>query len=365
MSRLKKYLTVLPDIKDYLFTAALLIAAGLIGLLLLKLDGCNYIQYIYILCVVIISRFTKGYLCGFISSVAGMLAVNYAFTYPFFRIDFSLAGYPITFAVMLAVSIIIGMLTTRLKDQRNIQAEIDREKISGNLLRAVSHDIRTPLTSISGAASAIIDNRSKLDEEQLMSLVYDIKDEANRLIQMVENILAITKIGEKTGRICTRIEAAEEIIGEAERKFRKTRSVPVEIDIPAELMMIPMDPTLIEQVIINIMENSVIHRKATLISLSLEQQGEYAVFRISDNGCGISDKIAKKLFSGYFIHADESSGDTKMNMGIGLSVCSTIISAHGGSLTAKNISEGGAEFTFTLPMEQNSEEKSLNRSGSV
>ena len=352
MSGLKKYLTVMPDFKDYIFTAAVLISGVGAGLLLRRFDDGGYGHMIYFLCVVLVARFTKGYLCGFISSVVGMLAVNFLFTYPYFELDFSIAGYPVTFSLMLTVSLIIGMLTTRLKAQNLFQADIEREKISGNLLRAVSHDIRTPLTSITGAASAIIDNGSSLDEEQIMSLVCDIKDEANKLIHMVENILTVTNIGEKTGTICTSMEAAEEILGEAVRKFRKTRSVPVEIDIPGDLMLIPMDPILIEQVIVNIMENSVIHGKATMISLSLEQQGKNAVFKISDNGTGIADKVKKKLFEGYFIHADESMGDNKMNMGIGLSACRTIISVHGGELSAKNKPGGGAEFIFTLPMEQ-------------
>lgn len=363
MSRIKKYLTALPDIKDIIFTVCVLAAASIVGRMIIKIDGNCYIQLVFVLCVVIVSRFTKGYLCGLIASLVGMLAVNYAFTYPYFKLDFSIAGYPISFAVMLTVSVIIGMTTTRLKDQNKIQAEINREKISGNLLRAISHDIRTPLTSISGAVSGIIENRSKLDEDQLMSLLYDVRDEADRLVQMVENILTVTRIREQTGEITKTPEAAEEIIGETVRKFRKNRSIPVEIEIPGELMMIPMDPFLIEHVILNIMENSVIHGDATLICLSLTEENGNAVFRISDNGKGISKKMQDKLFSGYFIHADEKEGDAKMNMGIGLSVCSAIISAHGGSIAAGNSPDGGAEFTFTLPMsdEKDSESKAKRK----
>ena len=151
MSRIKKYLTALPDIKDIIFTFCVLAAASIAGLLLIQIKGDCYVQLLFILCVVFISRFTNGYLCGLIASLAGTLAVNYAFTYPYFKLDFSVADYSVSFVVMLTVSVIIGMTTTRLKDQNKIQAEIDREKISGNLLRAISHDIRTPLTSISGA----------------------------------------------------------------------------------------------------------------------------------------------------------------------------------------------------------------------
>ena len=350
MSRIKKYLTALPDIKDIIVTICVLAFADMIGFMLVQIRGDDYVPFLFILSVVFIARFTNGYLCGLVASLAGTLAVNYAFTYPYFELDFSMADYTISFVVMLTVSLIIGMTTTRLKDQNKIQAEIDREKISGNLLRAISHDIRTPLTSISGAVDGIIENRSKLDEDQLMSLLYDVRDEADRLVKMVENILTVTRIREQTGEITKTLEAAEEIIGEAVRKFRKTRKIPVEVEIPAELVMIPMDHVLIEHVMLNIMENSVIHGEATLISLSLAEEDGSAVFRISDNGRGISKEMEKKLFSGYFIHADEKKGDTKTNMGIGLSVCSAIISAHGGTISAGSTPEGGAEFTFTLPL---------------
>ena len=351
MSRLKKNLLVLPTLKDIVITLAALAAAGIIGLLLIKINGDSYIQLVFVLGVAIVSRFTNGYLCGFIASLAGMLAVNYAFTYPYFKLDFSLAGYPISFAVMLAVSVIIGMTTTRLKDQGKLQAEMDREKMSANILRAVSHDIRTPLTAISGAAQGIIENRGKFDEDQLMSLVGDIKEGADRLLKMTENILTITRIKEQTGDIKKTPEAAEEVISEAIREFRKTRTTPVETDIPRELILVPMDHMLIEHVIVNIMENSVIHGGATIIYISLERKKDKAVFRISDNGTGISEEMLDKIFTGYFVHADKKNGDTKMNMGIGLSVCSAIISVHNGTITAGNTLEGGAVFTFTLPID--------------
>ena len=111
--------------------------------------------------------------------------------------------------------------------------------------------------------------------------------------------------------------------------------------------------TVTEQVIVNLLENSVLHGKTTtLIKLTLSSDGENAVFSVADNGSGINEKKLPMLFSGYFIHAEEQSGDVKRNMGIGLSVCLTIIKAHGGTMTAGNLPEGGAEFTFTLPLER-------------
>ena len=201
--------------------------------------------------------------------------------------------------------------------------------------------------------SAILENKDKLDEQGMMSLVTDIKEDAEWLIRMVENILTVTRISEETGTISKTPEAAEEIISEAVMKFRRRYDVPVEITIPDELMLIPMDAILIEQVIVNLLENSVLHGKTTtLIKLTLSSDGENAVFSVADNGSGINEKKLPMLFSGYFIHAEEQSGDVKRNMGIGLSVCLTIIKAHGGTMTAGNLPEGGAEFTFTLPLER-------------
>lgn len=348
---LKKYLKYFrPGLKDYIVTAIVIGIACLMGYVLLKIGGEHYIQLVFVLAVAVVSRFTNGYLCGLIASLAGMFAVNFAFTYPYFRLNFSMAGYPVIFATLLLVSVIISMLTTQIKQQSRMQAEMEKEKMRGNLLRAVSHDIRTPLTSISGAASAIIENRDKLNDDGVMDLVNDIKEDADWLICMVENILTVTRIGEETGEISKNIEAAEEIISEAVMKFKKRYDTKVKITIPDELMLIPMDAILIEQVIVNIMENSVVHGKNTTeISLSLSAENEFAVFCIADNGGGISDKVLPKLFDEYLIHAHEQQGDVKRNMGIGLSVCMTIIKAHGGAMSAKNSSEG-AVFTFTLPL---------------
>lgn len=351
--KFRRLVKTMPSPKDYPLTLGVLAGACLICTLMIRLDINNYAQLIFVLAVTVISRFTNGYLCGLIASIIGMFAVNFAFTYPYFRFDFSLTGYPVTFATFLIVSAIISMLTTQIKEQSRVWVEMEKEKTRGNLLRAVSHDIRTPLTSISGAASAIIENKDKLDEKGVMDLVKDIKDDAEWLRQMVENILTVTRIGEETGKLTKNPEAAEEIISEAVMKFRKRNSVPVEITIPDELMMIPMDAILIEQVIVNIMENSVIHGKTTtLIKLSLSEENGSAVFRISDNGVGINEKDLGRIFGGYFIHAEEQTGDVKRNMGIGLSVCMTIIKAHGGTLSAGNLPVGGAEFTFTLPLER-------------
>ena len=177
-----------------------------------------------------------------------------------------------------------------------------------------------------------------------------MRDDAQWLVRVVENLLSITRMGEDT-RITKQSEAAEEVLGEVARKFRKHYpGVKISVAVPDELLIVPMDAILIEQVMTNLLENAVRHGKNTThIALSVHQDGENAVFAVQDNGGGIPPKLLPVLFSGTLRHSDTPTGDGKRNMGLGLSVCNAIVRAHGGTMHAQN-KDGGAEFTFCLPM---------------
>lgn len=253
---------------------------------------------------------------------------------------------------MLTVSLIVGMLTIRTRHQEQIRNEIEREKIYNNLLRSVSHDIRTPLTSIIGSAGAYLDNKDILSEDKKSKLVSDISDEANWLIRVVENLLSITRINNNSTDFKKRLEVVEEIVADAVAKFRRRfPDMRVHTKVPDELLLVPMDAILIEQVITNLLENSVHHGKyATDINVTVFTQDKSAVFRVTDNGDGIAKDVLPDIFTTY-IKSTENTSDDHKNMGIGLSVCMSIIKAHGGSMTACNLSEGGACFEFYLPFE--------------
>jgi two-component system sensor histidine kinase KdpD len=219
-----------------------------------------------------------------------------------------------------------------------------------NLLRSVSHDIRTPLTSIVGSTSAILENPNLTGEEQ-RELLEDARSEAQWLIRVVENLLSITRMGNNQGtHIDKEPEAAEEILGDAVQKFRRRfPAVKVTVEVPDDLLMVPMDPILIVQVLSNLMENAVIHGKHTShIQVSLQKHDAFACFSVQDNGCGIPEEILPDIFSGS-LPQSTSSGDGKRNMGLGLSVCYAIVRAHGGTMEAQNLPIG-AEFTFKLPL---------------
>ncbi len=353
LNKLKRLISI--NIKDTVITMGLLIIAFVICSFIRTLDEGNIaVSMIFILAVFLTSRYTEGYLYGIIASFVGVLGINYVFTYPYHEFNFTLAGYPIAIISMLIVAIVTSMLTTQIKKQEIIKYEAEREKTRSNLLRAISHDLRTPLTSIVGATSAIIDNHDKIDTEEEIKLLKEVNEEAQWLIRMVENLLSITRIDNtRDAKIVKEEEVVEEVLAEAVRKFKNRfeREI-VKVSVPEKFLLIPMDGVLIEQVIINLLENAVIHSNgATEIVAKVMEENNFAVFEISDNGKGISSEILPKIFEGSQHTNNEQSVDSKKNMGIGLSVCYTIIKAHGGNMTANNSKEGGAVFRFYLPME--------------
>ena len=335
-------------------TLLLLGAASFVCLLMMNSIGNSdsAVPLVFVLAVLVIARLTDGYFYSFIASIISVIGVNFAFTYPYFEVDFTITGYPLTFLTMLAVSLVVGMLTEQVKRQGRIEAEAEKQRMQANLLRAVSHDLRTPLTTIIGSTNAVLENYDAFSDDVKRDLIGHVRDDAQWLVRMVENILSITRIKEGVVQIVKESEAAEEIAAEAVAKFRKRfEGVRVRVSVPDELLMVPMDATLIEQVLINLMENVVLHAQtATEIVLRIRRQGELAEFAVEDNGAGIDPKVLPMLFEEMFPHAQELRGDGRRNLGIGLSVCMSIVRAHGGTMSAGNLPSGGARVAFTLPM---------------
>lgn len=468
---------------------------------------------LYILYVVIVARVTSGYFFGIVASIFGVLGVNYLFTYPYLKLDFSITGYPIAFMGMLTTSVIISTLTTHIKEQarsteqRNaalsklneiskqlISAESyeeitqlvlrassnfvhgsavfynkdpldslpiyeqllhasdihiltsstersnghtayttgqillptytsekeiqcthlpivspnmtwgvlvlydsdgsssrdpiirsflglllpqialaferqelsaahhelsiisEKEKTRANLLRAISHDLRTPLTSMIGASNTYLENSEKLSTSEKFQLISHIKEDANWLLHMVENLLSVTRIHQDTAKVKKTYEPLEEVLAEAIALVKKRiPKAQIQVYAPTDFILVPMDPTLIEQVIINLLENAIKHSHTTepivlkAECFTEENKPSYVEIQVIDHGIGIDPNILPSIFSGTNTPLDESS-DTSKGMRIGLSICQTIIKAHGGQITAQNL-EQGAVFTFRLPLQ--------------
>jgi two-component system sensor histidine kinase KdpD len=255
------------------------------------------------------------------------------------------------FLRMIASLAALALERQRLSDeQRRITIETEKESMRSNLLRAISHDLRTPLTAISGASSAILENKNAMDEPTRDKLIADIREDSQWLIRMVENLLSVTRISEAAMNLAKTPEAAEEIVSESVRRVRgKFSGCNIRVKVPDELLLVPMDATLIEQVIINLLENAVRHSaQGSLIELTVKKSGGSAVFEVGDNGEGIPPQELPAIFDGY--SGKSRSADSSRGMGIGLSICRSIIKAHSGQIEAENKAGGGAVFRFSLPL---------------
>ena len=258
------------------------------------------------------------------------------------------------FLRMIASQVAMALERQRLSDeQRTILLESEREKMRGNLLRAISHDIRTPLASISGASAAILENKDTLNAETKEKLIANVQDESQWLIRMVENLLSVTRLDENAANLKKLPEAAEEVVADAVGRIHKRFPARVvEVAVPEEYLEVQMDGTLIAQVLINQLENAVkFSPEHAPVEVSLRREGNDAVFEVSDHGKGIAPDELPALFSGMRSHG-EPSADSSRGMGIGLSICKTIVTAHGGRISVKNRPEGGAVFRFTLPLNE-------------
>ena len=341
-------------LRDGIFTIATLLLLLLINIWMQEIfDTKSLIPMIFVLGVFLISLKTQGYFWGITASLLSVLAVNYAFTYPYYAFDLISPECLASAIVMLLVAVMTGTLTTQIKQQEKAKAESERERMRANLLRAVSHDLRTPLTSIYGFCSAIIENYDSLHKEQQIELLSKVQDDSEWLIRMVENLLSVTRIDGEKVQVKKTPTVLEELIDAVLVKFQKRcPNRPVEVTIPEDFISIPMDAMLIEQVLINILENAVDHAKEmTQLSLKVELTNGSAVFTIADDGCGIPAERLEKLFIGFLDSAETPADARRSNMGIGLSVCAAIIKAHGSEITAQNNPEGGASFSFALKLD--------------
>lgn len=346
--------TIVKAITSIFLTAILLVLAFVISVGLEDLlNNYTLVPVVFLFSVFAVSLITNGYIYGIIASLVSVLAINYAFTFPYLKFNFTIPENLISAIIMIAVTVITSTLTTIVRRQNQIKAESEKERMRANLLRAVSHDLRTPLTTIYGSSSAMLDNYEAFTDEQKLQMLGGIKDDSQWLTRMVENLLSVTKLDGDNVKIQKTSTVLEELVDSVLIKFKKRYpSQNVIVDIPDDIIVIPMDAILIEQVIINILENAVAHAKGmTFIKLRVFTVENKAVFEISDDGCGIETERLKTLFSGY-LQNERVPSDSKSNFGIGLSVCATIVKAHGGKITAQNNYDKGALFRFYLEFEE-------------
>ena len=240
------------------------------------------------------------------------------------------------------------MRMTNIAEKRKIEAET--EKLRSSLLSSVSHDLRTPLATIRGASSSLILNEDKLSAATKKDLLHSIHDEAIRLTKIVSNILDVTRL--ESAAVCLNKDFydMDELIGTALQRCEEALAGhTVKTDIETVLPSVYGDGTLIEQVLINLLENAAKYTpQGSIITVEAQAQGATIMVRIKDEGTGIEPGFEEKIFDKFY--SIRKNGKTQ-GTGLGLAICRAIITAHGGAIWSENLREGGACFTFTLPIE--------------
>lgn len=251
---------------------------------------------------------------------------------------------------------ILGECALALENSRNArekeQAAIlaKNEQLRANLLRAISHDLRTPLTSISGNASNLLSNGDGFDEKTKKQIYTDIYDDSMWLINLVENLLSVTRIEEGRMNLKLSTELMDEVITESLRHIsRKSVEHHITVQSGDDFVLAKMDAKLIVQVVINIVDNAIKYTPAgSSITITTKQENGLVTVSIADDGPGISDEVKPRVFDMFFSGANKVA-DSRRSLGLGLSLCKSIITAHGGTITVTGNSPQGTIFTFTLP----------------
>lgn len=251
---------------------------------------------------------------------------------------------------------ILGECALALENEKNARDKAEtellakNEQLRSNLLRTISHDLRTPLTSISGNASNLISNGDSFDDDTKIRLYTDIYEDAMWLINLVENLLSVTRLEEDRLNLNITDDLMDDVIEEALRHVnRKSIEHNIILQNHQEYLLVKMDAKLMVQVIINIVDNAIKYTpKGSDIIIETHKSGDKAVVSISDNGEGMSDEMKARAFDMFYSGANKVA-DSRRSIGLGLALCKSIVNAHSGTIEVKDNKPHGTVFTITLP----------------
>lgn len=235
--------------------------------------------------------------------------------------------------------------------QQETQMEVQRERLRVDMLRAISHDLRTPLAGIMGLASTVLENFDSVSDAVKRNFLHNIYDDADWLNELVENILSTTRFEEGIIKLNIEQEAAEEIVAEAIGHVKKRApGYKILANIPDEIILLQVDGVLIRQVLVNLLSNAVNYSpEGSEIIVSVYRKKNRVIFEVSDNGPGISQNDLPHIFERFYSRHDNSRG-TRRGTGLGLSLCKSIVEAHSGEITVKNIEPHGTMVCFYIPL---------------
>lgn len=263
--------------------------------------------------------------------------------------NFHLSKAQISFIDVIVPQIAVVMEREKIyKQQQKVQIEMQKERLRADMLRSISHDFRTPLAGIMGLASTAISSYEKISDEVRKSFLQSIYEDADWLNELVENLLQKTRFDEGKVKLNLEEEAAEEIITDAVTHVKKhAHKHTIVVKIPDEIILIKVDGILIRQVLVNILNNAIKYTpKESDIIISLYRQNGHVIFEVKDNGPGILESDLVHVFEPYYHSC--SANTNKKGMGLGLTLCKSIIEAHNGKISIKNNEPHGTIVTFYL-----------------
>ena len=281
------------------------------------------------------------------SGVLGIIGVAMA------KVSF-LTGAQMEFLDTISTQIAVVLERELLyQKQEETQIQIQRERLRADMLRTISHDLRTPLTGIMGSASTVVDNFDSVSDDIKKSLLRNIFEEASWLNDLVENILNMTRFDEGKIKLNIAQEAAEELVAGAIGHVKKrAQGHVIATSIPEEIILLQVDGVLITQVLVNLLDNSANYTpEGSIIMVSLNKTDNNVVFEVSDNGQGILEEDLPHMFERMYSRHSRAYG-TRRGFGLGLSICKSIVEAHGGNISIKNTEPHGTSVVFSIPAKE-------------
>ena len=309
---------------------------------------------VYVLGVIVCAMLTSGRKYCFLSSVLAVLGCNYFLVEPRFSFAVSSLDYAGTLVALFVVALLASQLVTLMRQSARASMEASLvaqdAKLRSDLLRAVSHDLRTPLTSISGSADMLLDDSADLSDDERRRLLKGIYDDSVWLNNVVENLLAATRIEHGAVKLKLSCELVSEVIEEALSHVSRDVSRHAVVVAPSdELLLANMDGRVIVQVLVNLINNAIYHTQdGSTITISSWRDGDWCVIRVADDGPGIPDEEKASVFEEFYSSSSAAHADARRGIGLGLSLCRTIIEAHGGTIHVEDVEPHGSAFVFTL-----------------
>lgn len=340
--------------KGYATAAAAAAVCTLAGFAMAPRFDVVNIAMVYLLSVVIVALyFTRG--AAILGALLCVLALDFFFVPPEGRFTVEDVQYLLTFAIMMAVALVISGLTQSVRRQARAQADLaveaQTQRIRSTLLASISHDLRTPLAVLSGASSALAESGERLGADERKALAQSIFERARDMSEQVAKILQMTRL--ETGALVPErdwvalAEVAGSVLDKLAAQLSRHRIL---VELPPDLPLLRVDAVLVEQVLANLLENAARHtQEGTVVRLRAQRSGSEVVVSVEDFGPGLAPQDVERVFA--MFHHGRSEGAVG-GVGLGLTICRAIVRLHGGKAWAENIPGGGTAFRFSLPLEE-------------